>query len=506
MPVPKLDFTSQDFAAPIPAGSRGYCFNGPSQAVERVAAAVAAQGQILSISAPGPNVTWDLDFWAPSLSCNNAEETERTTMWDHILDQWGNVSDCSYAYGYMAWAATNNDSIPFIKPSANSSTRTLQQAQLTYNAPASIYVATMPQMFNFAFMPSDSLTEEKCRFFGSDSLIYSYPMAEDVCLPGLQAPGCYGQQAWLTNATLLRCDLMNTTYRANFQYKDGAQNITVVPGDTASPVTPQECVGNSTTDEAYAKLTSYQGIVSAFNQLILGSITMGGYGTPTKGIDSKLPGVVFGSDIATTVLMETEELAFVVDFNGVNKTFDYLQTKNADAFPSRRDVRTGRRGDLKTALETLFQNITLSLLADEMLQPNYSSPYAPAEKSEVTFNTFHNVYIYSASTLWVAYGLAIFLTLIALGLGIWSMILNDGTFTNDFSTILRTSRAAELSDELRDEDRDGRQPLPKRLARARIRIDVVAGGKESTHSREDVGEVKEPSTETSLLPLRRESD
>lgn len=157
-------------------------------------------------------------------------------------------------------------------------------------------------------------------------------------------------------------------------------------------------------------------------------------------------------------------------------------------------------------METLFQNITLSLLADEMLQPNYSSPYAPAEKSEVTFNTFHNVYIYSASTLWVAYGLAIFLTLIALGLGIWSMILNDGTFTNDFSTILRTSRAAELSDELRDEDRDGRQPLPKRLARARIRIDVVAGGKESTHSREDVGEVKEPSTETSLLPLRRESD
>ena len=210
---------------------------------------------------------------------------------------------------------------------------------------------------------------------------------------------------------------------------------------------------------------------------------MGGYGTPEIEADNpqaipistKTPGLILNSSIATTVLLDTEELAFVVDFNGVNETFTNLQmqvsqSSNTTFYGISNKMPTGRLGDLKTALEKLFQDITISLLAEDYLRPNYSSPYAPAEKTTVTFNRYHNVYIYSASTLWVAYGLAILLTSVALGLGVTSMVLNNASFTNDFSTILRTSRAAPMSEEVREVESEGRQPLPRRLAAARVMI------------------------------------
>ena len=418
-------------------------------------------------------------------------------MWSHVLDQFGNMTNCSYAYGYIAWTAQANDSMPFIL-SSNGTAERLQDATLNYGAPASIYIATLPQMFDFAFMASDSLTQEKCRFFGSDSFIYTYPIADDVCLAGLERPECLGQQAWLTDASLMQCDLLNATYHVDFEYKDGNQNISLSVND-AFPMTLVECLeSDANADAKSAKMTSYMGISAAFNQLILGSITMGGYGTPTKGVDSKRPGVAYNSSIATTILMETEDLAFIVDFNGVNQTSDYLQTMLSDQFPSRRDTRSGARGQFKSALETLFQNFTISLLAEEMLRPNYSSPHAPIEDTEVTFNTYQNIYVYSASTLWTAYGLAIFFALIALALGFRALFLNNGSFTNDFSTVLRTCRDAALSAELRSEDRDGCQPLPERLAKSRIRINQDGYNASSE---------KESSTaEIALLPLNRERD
>lgn len=359
-------------------------------------------------------------------------------------------------------------------------------------------------------MSSRSTTLDKCRFFGSDSLIYTYPIANDVCLPGLRPPECYGQQARLAGSILLQCDLLNTTYSTKFEYKDGGQNIITTRRENTptTPIRPQECVAsdyNST--EIDAILTYCQSIMHAFDQLVLDSITMGAYGTPRRGVDSKLPGVVFDSRIATTALMETEELAFVVDSNGVYQTFDTRQNVEANAFPSRSDVRTGRREDLKSALEMLFQNITMSLLSDEMLWPNDTSPYARNLESEVTFNTYHNVYVYAYATPWVAYGLAIFFTAIAMALGMLAIALNNGTYTNDFSTILRTSRAAEMSEEVREEERDGRQPLPRLLAKAQIIVDPDAGGKRSESSESCRQAMKEATmARMSLLSLRREPE
>ncbi|KAK3624645.1 hypothetical protein LTR56_020895 [Elasticomyces elasticus] len=489
MQVPNLDLTNLDFVAPMAEGPAGFCFNGPSQPVKRIAAAVAAQGEILRIPPPESNVSWTLEFAAPSLQCHEVEGAQRNFTWHNILDHWANVSNCATAPGYLAWTGAMNMTTPFTQTGPNGSETVFQSALVPYNVPASIYVATMPQMFNVAFVPSTAQTGEMCNFVGSNSLMYSYPIADDLCLPGIDRPACYGQEAWLVGASLTQCDLVNSTYSVAFDYAGETQTIDVVtdPSQDSSdpnPMVPRECfsspdptefqgstltcngtLGRCTFNTAATRLLSYQGIASAFN----------------------------------------EQMAFVTNFNGVNQTYTYLQLDvgqpHAAGFHGvSNKLPTGQRGDLRSALEILFQNITISFLAENYLQPNYSSPYAPARLTNVTFNRYHNVYEYSTATLWVAYTVAILFTLVSLVLGMISMVLNDGSYRNDFSTILRTTRTAIVSVEVDDADTDGRQPVPRHLAKARVMLRALAN-KASNEGAVTADETttKAATAETSLL-------
>ena len=301
--------------------------------------------------------------------------------------------------------------------------------------------------------------------------------------------------------SLLRCDLMNTSYHANFKYTDGAQEIRIMTDNLGSPkpLAPKQCLSNPP-DIADLKLVSYQSISYAFNDLMVGSITRGGY---VQGLNNT-PGLVINSKIATTVLMGTKEMAFVNDFNGVNETYHSLQM-SVNQLPGSiyrglsSKMPTGRRGNLKSALEMLFQNITISTLAEEYLQPNYSSPFAPDRLTKVTQNRYHNIYVYSAITLWVAYGIAIVLTLVAVGIGMHSIIVNKASFSNDFSTILRTVRTAPMSAEVHKSERDGRQPLPKRLGKSRIFIGLDSSQAKLDLSTSTSNNEKGSAAETLLL-------
>jgi hypothetical protein len=58
--------------------------------------------------------------------------------------------------------------------------------------------------------------------------------------------------------------------------------------------------------------------------------------------------------------------------------------------------------------------------------------------------------------------------LLAAFAGFTSIMMNGAGFSNDFSTILRASRTAKLSEEVRLGDADGKDPLPKYLSRATV--------------------------------------
>lgn len=87
-------------------------------------------------------------------------------------------------------------------------------------------------------------------------------------------------------------------------------------------------------------------------------------------------------------------------------------------------------------------------------------------RRNVTSYTFRNVYVYSAIRLWVAYGVAILLTGVAALVGLVTILSTGASFSNTFSSVMRSSWNAGLDVDIRPEDAINRDPLPKRLANA----------------------------------------
>lgn len=94
----------------------------------------------------------------------------------------------------------------------------------------------------------------------------------------------------------------------------------------------------------------------------------------------------------------------------------------------------------------------------------------------VTFTSYHNVYAYNRHTLWIAYGIAIGFTLIAVAIGTLALLSNGSAYSNNFSTVLRVKKT--MGEEILENEGDGSEPLPKRLAKAR----VLLGDHSAVHS------------------------
>ncbi|KAF1985404.1 hypothetical protein K402DRAFT_108445 [Aulographum hederae CBS 113979] len=115
----------------------------------------------------------------------------------------------------------------------------------------------------------------------------------------------------------------------------------------------------------------------------------------------------------------------------------------------------------KGAFEDLFENITLSLLA--------GSQFSKPQTVNVTVTSLVNFYVYKSHDLLMAYGISILCTAICVTVGIFSILENKTTFTNNFSTILRTTRNSGIGEVVSEEDSTGADPLPRHVARAVLR-------------------------------------
>jgi hypothetical protein len=184
------------------------------------------------------------------------------------------------------------------------------------------------------------------------------------------------EEAYFSDATLMKCELHNASYHAEFSYIDGAQQVDVTKGirpENSSIVPIDEVYGpllddwsdNNTCltlntdgtrcffDPVVVQTLSYQSIAAAFNKLILGTISqIEKYPVSTLEIDS---------NIGTSVLLNTEELAFISEWHRDNATdstrpslqgivqngsfggeFAGLASEGSTGFASQ--VRTGSRG------------------------------------------------------------------------------------------------------------------------------------------------------------------
>ncbi len=100
-------------------------------------------------------------------------------------------------------------------------------------------------------------------------------------------------------------------------------------------------------------------------------------------------------------------------------------------------------------------------------RPNLTSELAPPQ-AEVTVHAYHTFYSYSAMKLWIAYGLAIFFTMLAALSGLLAIAIKGASFSYSFSPILRIARGTEI--EVKEDDLDGKDPLPKYLKKEKVAV------------------------------------
>lgn len=71
--------------------------------------------------------------------------------------------------------------------------------------------------------------------------------------------------------------------------------------------------------------------------------------------------------------------------------------------------------------------------------------------------------------MWLAYGIALGVSLLNLTFGLWAILSVGGSFSADFSSVARIARNSNIDADLR-EDMAGVDPLPKYMAMATLRL------------------------------------
>jgi hypothetical protein len=411
--VPQYDFTTFNYAEGLQYDSASgpltdWDWLGPSQPVQHLALAVMGLGQILPISPPAPNASWTLDFWGPALQCNHVTAEKRDKIWLNIWNSYNATTTGAYAFlSWVPWSYVDSWAY-YLNLTASGIDRDLPfflnltvqgtpigpaTSSVSTEGPASLFVAVLPQSLNLTVYTNtgtgadyDGIVWENCPYQTVQSL--------DEPLPGC-APGntTFTPSLVYEDSTLLRCDLVNTSYRVEFNYSSGAQDVRIRPNMTGhSPIVdgsayfvgpqppgldsetfPANCstfLANPIPDASGSpcvfdidalRLVSYQGIMAAFNQLLLGAI------------QNQAGSLAPNTSIMRTVLGETAELAPIRNWEPSWLGEPSFQTMISGmpgwAYPGLSNpTPPDSHGSLKSTLEQLFQNLTISLLAEPYLQ------------------------------------------------------------------------------------------------------------------------------------------
>ncbi|KAI9699475.1 MAG: hypothetical protein M1836_003086 [Candelina mexicana] len=500
--VPQIDFSNLNFLAGMPSTVRVngislfYTYNGVSQLAKKIAMGVAAQNAILPISAPFPNSSWALSFSGASLKCNPVSSSDSLNFQANIAQYVKNPANCNTAATYLAW-------FPRFDPTQNKSLMEpypqIAQGDSSFPNPQAIFDIGIGNFSKLA----------------QDATLYIAVIPNMLSINPDNPLGLVGG-----NVTMLQCQLHNSTDHTKFNYVNGAQTVSInlakqetdetvpVINFVRGPGSGKHDAGMCTTlnevDDVYGRTCvfdgsllsrlSYQAILQAFAMLVTGNITLV---KNTNGLSDS-------TSIRSTSLLNTKELQYLTDYALHANTPDMqpdLQNKlrlsnMSEVSGMSRIQQTTSNQLLQDAIETMFQNFTVSLMSSSALQyacfhydrisydllieirrPVYNSAGAPP-KTMVTQFTSQTVYVYAADKLWAAYGVAAIFTLCSVTVGILTILADGASYSNTFSTVLRVSRAAELSTEVKESDLDGRDPVPSYLAKATV----------STSRRKDQGD------------------
>jgi hypothetical protein len=463
MEVPQVDFTSLNFAfmaGDAMNGRQVYTYKGPEHEIQRILYSTASAGQILPISPPAPNSSWNVAFHGPTLKCM---PMSNTTLKDIFRPVPFLAEPCSWDQLFLAWAPERGDPCPYKladgEPGKSADT---PEFEFRYNSlgafggkPVTLFVGTPSAGLETSEEACERSTESK---FDSNSIIF----------------------AWLRSLPFIECTLYEASFTAGFEFVNGQQTVNI------SPQTLGDGILYTAGDGLYApinatsaKQLAYQAIMDAFSRIIIGTLSAydqgdvrvmapEGDGWPEYRYLMKS---ATRTKMFMTPLVFAEELAFLSSESVVERSDLKLDAQKNKTIWDGTWVSDNRPRSQSMAeiIEEMFTNATISLMSSAILQPNDTSPYAPS-KVNVTISTMRNSYSYSQRVLWTAYSTAIVAALISITLGFRYEVQNGDSYTTSFLTILKVLSGASISPPLRYDEMEGKGTAPTHIKARVLRV------------------------------------
>jgi hypothetical protein len=266
--------------------------------------------------------------------------------------------------------------------------------------------------------------------------------------------------------TVLNCSLWSASYAAEFTFINGHQKINITDIDLLDPVTaltatgiylttcdshPANCEGTGPIKLSTSQETiNYQAIMDVVGRLLVGFVWEIRQPGQTDIVNTA------GTSVMSTNLANTYELNPLLGIDSVDQ--GGVQPPEQELMP------------LLVTVEQLFQNITLALFSD--------SYFANATASGIMVTEYNtvNIYVYTWKRLALSYSIAIILTFLAVIAGYVLLFINGAAYTNKFSTIMRTTRGADIDVLIAVQEMTGADPINERLAKARICVGALNRG------------------------------
>ncbi|KAF2674051.1 hypothetical protein BT63DRAFT_366381 [Microthyrium microscopicum] len=407
-------------------------FESPRSIVSRIASATASFGQILPINSPFSFSTYNLTFIGPYVNCidGNATVQEVTegvlSQVNKTLEQTGLDEAMAY-YAYVPSFDTN--ATDFYNVTVGDKTYTARDLPRLQKGPVN---ATNELWMKYYRYPRDSNGNYALDLTGN-------PMAAE---PRYSV-----------------CSLWNATYDLSFEFQNGTQAITKNDIQLLNTVHYPKSDPYRVTD---VQQLSYSAVFWVLADQLVGSL---GFVVYNK---TGLPNYnAINSNIEHNSVIGSNDLDYFFNQNASV----HHQSFNIPVDGQRLlDKNLAHSRTMPRLAEELMFNITISMINDPLL--------APIVNTTVKHTNPVNRYTYSARNLWIAYGLALLLSLFAILLGLLAFLTNEASHDNSFSTIMSITRDPALGP-LFPDCCHGKLPLPSASLDAKLRIREMEGGGES---------------------------
>lgn len=419
----------------------------PTLQLSRLATTTAYRGAIPDHRTSYPNATYQLEFKAPALHCQpmTVDATwgfNRAAGCNFTKTRATPGETCGYNVPYVAWVPERLSLVPFGNKTVKG-----------------------------GFLPLDTALEglEPSQDYSKSYLGY-YDDGPSSLFVATRNDSRGGDTSW----SVLNCSLFNASYTVHESSDSNSRSQSRLSEVRLLNTVPFTEMTNHKFSELRnatdATLFSYQALMESFNRLLVGSMVSktngftGSHYWRGSGMRSQ------NLNVMSTLLAFSNEL---VRFLSESRTTGYdplpqdplwsvVERTDNDliTLPNEALESPSYNQSLALGIEELFHNMTLALFSDARFLRDSEEPV------NITVSYTRNIYSYSQRNLLLSYGVALSLTLLASLAGCTAIFFNRASYTNKFSTIMRTT--AGFEDLVHESDRTGADPLPKHLARARI--------------------------------------